>query len=376
LRLPQPGRGQLIRTGLAIVVFGVLPLFAVGLTVGDLASGAAAWGFRDAFLPAAETISGGDSPYPGLDDTSLVRGTAYVYPPLLAILVIPFTWVSSNAAVVIFAVLLVCAVAATLALLDVRDWRCYGLAFLWPPVLAAIHAENVSILMALAAALVWRYRDRAPLAGAALGASIAIKPLLWPLGLWLLVSRGVRAVAWSIAVALALVAGSWAVIEFADVGDYPDLLRRLSELMDEWGYTVYALALDLGVGSAPARLLGLVVAASLLLACVLLAHRKDDRRAYVVAVAAVIAASPIVWMHYFALLLVVVAVAEPRLGPAWFAPLLMYGGEEIANGETYQTALVLFAAALTVGLSLRTSPWPRIARRNRVAPRRLARESP
>ena len=61
--------------------------------------------------------------------------------------------------------------------------------------------------------------------------------------------------------------------------------------------------------------------------------------------AAVIACSPIVWLHYFALLVVVVAVAQPRLGLAWFVPLLMYGAEEIGNGSPAQTAVTLGASA-------------------------------
>ena len=73
------------------------------------------------------------------------------------------------------------------------------------------------------------------------------------------------------------------------------------------------------------------------------------------AVAAVIAVSPIVWLHYFSLLLVVVAVAQPRLGIVWFAPLLMWGSEEITNGTPFQNALTLAAAALTIVLAVRAS---------------------
>jgi hypothetical protein len=70
----------------------------------------------------------------------------------------------------------------------------------------------------------------------------------------------------------------------------------------------------------------------------------------------VIACSPVVWLHYFALLLVVVAVAQPTLGVAWFVPLLMFGSEELQNGTAFQTALTLFAAALTVAVALRVAP--------------------
>ena len=352
---PSPRRIAAIRIA-SIAVFGVLPAFMILTPVVDVMAGNAAWAFRDAFLGAAEAVVRGDSPYPALEDPALERGTAYVYPPLMALLVVPFTWLSANAAAGAFALILVAAVPATLWVAGVRDWRCYGLALLWPPVLSAVHGENISLLMALAAALVWRFRDRPLVAGAALGASIAVKPLLWPLGVWLLVSRRLAAVVWSAAVALVLLVGSWAVIGFAGLRDYPDLVRHLSGLMDEWGYTVYALALDAGAETGPARVLGTLLAAALFAACVVLARRGDDRRAFVLATAAVIASSPIVWLHYFVLLLVVVSVAQPRLGLVWFVPLVMFGSEEVANGTAFQTALALVAAALTIGVALRGSP--------------------
>jgi hypothetical protein len=61
-----------------------------------------------------------------------------------------------------------------------------------------------------------------------------------------------------------------------------------------------------------------------------------------------------VWLNYFVLLVVVVAVAEPKLGAAWFVPLLMYGSASTYNGTTFQNALTIAAAALTVALALRS----------------------
>ena len=73
----------------------------------------------------------------------------------------PWTLLPVGLAEVLFQFLLVAVFVATLALLGVRDWRCYGLAFLWPPVTDAIATGNISILLGLAAAVVWAYRDRA-----------------------------------------------------------------------------------------------------------------------------------------------------------------------------------------------------------------------
>nr|MBA3377099.1 hypothetical protein [Actinomycetota bacterium] len=46
------------------------------------------------------------------------------------------------------------------------------------------------------------------------------------------------------------------------------------------------------------------------------------------------------------------AVAQPRLGVAWFVPLLMYGSEEITNGTTFQNGATIAVAALTVAVAL------------------------
>ena len=344
-----------VRVGTAALL-GFLPLFALFLVVGDLLVGNAGWAFREAFLGAAQAVLDGESPYPmGVEDPDFQRGVGYVYPPVLAFLTIPFTPLSEALAVGLFALILIATVPITLALCGVRDWRCYGLVFLWPGVISGVHVENISLLMALGCALVWHYRDRPAASGAGLGVAMAVKPLLWPLGIWLVATARLRALVWSVLIALALALGSWAAIGFDGLRRYPTLLRELSSGADEWGYSVYALALDLGAGHAVARALWLLLAVAVLAAAVAVARRGDERTAFVLAVAAVIAVSPIVWLHYFSLLLVIVAVAQPRLSIVWFAPLLMWGSEEITNGTPFQNALTLAAAALTVILAVRAS---------------------
>lgn len=364
-----PGRAKLrqplVFAG-TLALFGALPLFAFAVVTLDLAGGGAGWAFREAFLGAAEEVLRGGNPYPGLEDPSLVEGTAYVYPPVVALVTVPFTVVPEGLAVVGFALILAAAVLATLAVLGVRDWRCYGVALLWPAVLSAVHVENITILMGLAAALVWRFRDR-PAGGVSLGVSIAVKPLLWPLVAWLAATRRLSTLAWGAIVAVVLVLASWAAIGFAGFVEYEALLRRLSELMDEWGYSVYALALDLGAGDVAARMLWFAAAACLLAGSVVVSRRGDDRRGFVLAMAAVIACSPIVWLHYFALLLVIVAVAQPRLGWVWFLPLAMYASEELQNGTPLQTGVTLATFAVTVAAALWVCP-PAAEARGRAVP--------
>lgn len=358
----------------SIVLCGLLPLIALYTAFDTIAANRVTPDFRLAYYPAGEALLEGDRIYPA-GDLVLRDGfiVDYLYPPLTAIAVTPFTVVSVDAAELIFASMLVLAFVGTLLILGVRDWRCYGLAFLWPPVLDAVQTENVTIFIGLAAALVWRFRDRQLASGAALGLSFAVKIILWPLAVWLAATRRLTATLWSLVVAAFAVTVTWAAIGFEGLRDYPDLLRRASELQEEESYTVYALALDLGSSSGLARMLWLIVAVSLLVAPAIVARRGDERRAFVLAIAAAIACSPVVWLHYFALLLVAVAVAEPRLAPVWFLglPLQVFITTGVHNGSTFQTAAMLATAALTVVLVL-LRPSSIGWRRGRAAPRPVA----
>jgi hypothetical protein len=218
---------------------------------------------------------------------------------------------------------------------------------------------------------VWACRDRARIAGGALGVSIAAKVFLWPLTVWLVATRRVRAAAWSIGVAAFTLFVSWAVVGFRGLADYPDLVRRLTDRMDERAYTVYALGVDLGLPEAVAWTLWLALAVAVLAASVVRTRRGDEQGAFVLALAAAIAFSPIVWLHYFTLLLVAVAIARPRLAAVWFMgiPLQLVVSTGVYNGSTFQTAAVLAAMALTVALVLAPASW-RLGRTRGYAPSR------
>ena len=73
----------------------VLVFFAVTITVAvvgmSAAQGLLAWDVRFAYLPAAEAVLDGDSPYPALDDPILEDQKGYVYPPQLLLALVPFT---------------------------------------------------------------------------------------------------------------------------------------------------------------------------------------------------------------------------------------------------------------------------------------------
>lgn len=349
-----PSRERVVRLG-SIVFCGVLPaLVLVSAFVAAIGDGSFAIDFRQ-FYRAAESTWAGENPYPTEDALLTASGRPYVYPPLPALLSVPLTLVSLDAAGIAVMVSLALVALAIPWVLGVRDWRCYGIFLLWAPVLSAIQTGNVTLWLVLAAALAWRYRDNVPAGASSAGATLAIKFLLWPLLLWFLVTRRVASALLAAAIGAALLVGSWAVIGFDGMRDYPDLLRRLETVVGDDAYTLFNLVDDLGAPELLARGAWLGLGVGLLGGCVLLARRGDERSAFILALAAALALTPLVWLHYFTFLVVAVAIARPRLGLVWFVPLAMVVSTGTGDPSPVVTAWTLGAAALTVALALRES---------------------
>ncbi len=342
-----------VRSYAAIVFCGLLPAFALIVFYESMTGdGTLAFDFRP-FYRAAGAILDGVSPYPAADDPLTAATGAYVYPPLGALLSIPFRIVPFDVAGVVVMLLLTVSAVAIPFVLGVRDWRCYGVIFLWPPVWNAIQTGNMTLFLGLAAALAWRYRDRRLAAPAAVGVTLAAKFFFWPLAIWFAATRRALSAVLSIAIGLLIIAVSWAAIGFAGLVDYPDLMRRLDDSVGDDSYTLYIVGLDLGLPSAAARGLWLAVGVALVVGLVRAGRRGDERSAFVLAIATALALSPIVWLHYFALLLLVVALAQPRLGLLWFLPLAMVVTPGSGHPTPFETAATLVIAAITIALALR-----------------------
>jgi len=317
------------------------------------------------FLRAADDVRAGDDLYVDPDSVDEQAHAPYAYPPLLAIVLIPATALpddvsgSSPVGVLVSLFLIGCVIGA-LVLLDVRDWRCYPIALLYPPTLENVEYGAIGPLLALLVALAWRYRDRAAPAAASLGAAVALKVFLWPLVVWLAATRRWRAAVGAAAVAAALVLGSWAVIGFDGMADYPALLRKLSDVEAENSYSAYAVLVTLGLPSTLARLVVAAAALGLLALGWRVARggADGDRRSLTFALAAGVVLTPILWLHYLVLLVVPIALARPRLSPLWFVPLAMtvfelldlYRGWPRGDGwallSVAAVVTVVFAAAL------------------------------
>ncbi len=340
-------RTRALAAALSVGAFVVAPAVFYGaafvLTRRDIG-----FDLRYAYLPAGRDVVHGMSPYASSAE-SLIHQTAYVYPPLLAVLASPLTALPIEVASLLAAILFTCAIPTILYLLRVRDWRCYGLALMWAPVFNAVDNVNVSLLLALGLALAWRYRHRPIASAVALGIGVALKIFAWPLLLWQLANRRLRAGAGSIAVAVSAVMLPWAALGFDGLSGYPSLLRRLTTLEQDDSYSLHAALTAVGAPASVARALVLLVVAGLIALVVVLGRKGLDLPSFTCAIAAALAASPIVWQHYLVLLLVPLAIARPTLSIAWFAPLALWASNLRGdNGRLWQTLLVPGVAALLV----------------------------
>jgi glycosyl transferase family 87 len=289
------------------------------------------------YLPAARRLVDGSSPYrPG----DLARGFVFASPPIAGFLFAPFTLVSQTAAEVLLALVMLGVTFLALRLVGVTDWRGYGAAALSAPLVGEFQTANLSALLALCAAVVWRYRDRAWAAGAAAGIGVALKLVPWPLIVFLLLTRRFRAAAWASGIALAGILIPWAAVGFAGFRSYPGLLGQIDRVEGAHGYSLAALIAHLS-GWGTAQAVSYVIGGLLLLLALRL---RADARTFIVCVAAMLLLTPIVWMHYFVLVFVVLGVARPEFSAIWAAPWILWISAHEGPADWWQGLVVLCVA--------------------------------
>jgi len=333
-----------------------LVFFAVVVTAGlvglSAAEGLLAWDVRFAYLPAAEAVLDGRSPYPAHDDPILEEQKGYVYTPQLLFALMPLTPLPVAIASFLVALGMLALLGGTLWVLGVRDVRCYAAAVLWVPAVSGVLLSNVSIPLAFALAILWRYRDDVWPPAVALGISVSVKFLFWPMLVWMLVTRRLRAALLAIALGGAMTAAAWALIGFDGLTGYPDLLRRLSEIQAERSYSIVGMAAELGLSEGVGRALTLAAGGALLAWCAVLARRGDDVRSITCAVASTLVLSPIVWLHYLVVLLVPLAIARPRFSLIWLLPILLWVSPKPGYAEGIATFIPGIAVAIVLAVLL------------------------
>jgi hypothetical protein len=331
-------------TGRRLVELAFCSLILAWQSIGALKRHAFATDFHYAFWPAARHVLQGVSPYPEVLDFSRVP---FIYPAASAVLLTPFALIPRLAADVVFTLVLCGSVVLALRLCGVRDWRCYGVAFLWAPVYSGIQAGNLSLLLALALAAVWRFREHRVAAPAIAAVMVATKVFFWPVVVWLAVRRGLRTATLSISIAAVITLASWSIIDFAGFGAYPDLMRTVTRVEAPISYSFVALELKVGLGLLLATFISTAVGVALLIVAARVQGDEDGRRSFVLTICALLLCSPVVWLHYYAFFVVAIALLRPKFGPLWLAPLLLWPCPMMSTSTWWPVVpLVVFGSAV------------------------------
>ena len=345
---------DLERVARRLVVAGVVVAAVVSMAH-NIAGGQYGFDFHGIWR-AAHTIRAGGNPYPAPDARRLLRtGNPFVLPPLLGVLAVPLSFLSFPAAIVAFNAICVAAFLAALLLIGVRDPRVLAVATLSFPFIASLTLGQPDGILALAAAIAWRRRD-SPAGALAVGALVAAKLLAWPLLAWLLVTRRVRATAVAVAATIILLLGPWALLGFAGLDSYLDLLRADAHGFERRSHSIVALALRLGTSEAA----GIAAAVILGLALTVAIHRIGmnlDFAAFTAAVAFGLVASPILWTHYLVLLYIPLAVSHRRFDAAWLLTALFWISPTEPPPTTIQVLAVILLSVVTA-LATVVKPQP------------------
>jgi hypothetical protein len=375
-----------------VVAFALLPLLLAALIIAvTLGSANFFYDFTGDLYDAGRAILHGRDPYEAaflahLAALQLAGGAPEhtfavpVYPAPALLVVTPLALLGARAAGLIFTLLAIGAMLAGLRLLGVRDWRCYGAAFLSWPLLHSLRLGQVNEFLVLGAGVTWHWRVRLWPAALALASLVAAKLFLWPLGVWLLASGRWRAGLLAAALAAGATIAAWAVIGFDGLSAYPRMLSDLSAVEGAAGVSLISVAAALGLSRAVGDVLTLLATAGLLAGVwwwaragargrVLHAPRCErcercdrcdgercdgdrrdcdgdrcdgdrcdgDRRAFGLAVMAALCCSPIVWPHYLTLVFVPIALLAPALSVLWLVPLLAYlAPVELTGGDIFK----------------------------------------
>lgn len=274
----------------------------------------------------------------------------YLYPPLFAQLIAPLAGVDPLAIGTIFVV--VSFAAAAVALLAIG--RAAGAPrvllagviaalLLIPGGFTTLVTANIEYaIVALLASAIALLPRRPMVAGALIAIAVLWKPLLFPLGLWLLARRERRPIVGALTLGGAAMMGSLVVGGIAPWSDYLRATANLTSMgLVGVTYSLGDLARTL-VGPAALPLLALLFA--LMLGW--LAPRRP-RAALLLAVTGGIFAAPVIWGRYLLLLLPFVVVARDRLARAALFTALAIGTIEPRIDGSDSPALRL---AVTIGV--------------------------
>jgi len=312
----MPG-GKLLTPRLGAFALGVIGLLVILTALVVLPSSAGfGYDFR-AYELAARRLASGVALYPPGTADAYNQGAyadLYLYPPPLAVLLIPITLLGTGAVTTWFVGRLIL-LALGCALLPVRREvriATFGVAMLSFPVLYDLNLGNLSIVLFALSAVVWRWLDR-PLGSVALAAILAVRyPFAVVLIGWLARGRP-RSVAWVVIWGLVIIGLTLPIVGIAGYVDYVTILRGLGDISTGPHNLGLATTLEaIGVGQSVARFavpVGIIFAVAV---TVLAARRRDAEVALVAAFTSALLFGPFFHPHYLVGLLLPAALLADR----------------------------------------------------------------
>jgi len=301
----------------------------------------------------ALSVLHGRSPYSAPNPALLVQNNQFIYPPLDAYALVPVAVLPRALSYVSFLLLSLGGATLALRLLGVTDWRCYGVALLAPSAFFAFSEGALGPLLLLGAAAAWRFRDRKSVVALLVGITALAKLFMWPLIVWLAVTRRWGAAVGAVATGIASALISWAGIGFAGLSQYPRLLRVLDTVQIPKSYSIGGIAWDMGLPDADGTVALAVAAFTGCVAMAYVAKGADgDVLAFMLAVIISLIATPLLWLHYLILLLIPLGLARPGLSWAWAVPILLWitPNPGATPGHTWAPVFVLAVTLALAGL--------------------------
>lgn len=294
------------------------------------------------------------------------------WPAPALLLAVPFDALPVHAADILFFLLSLGAFLVALRIMEVRDPRCIAVALISCPTVTGLLLGNISPLVMLGAAIVWRYRERLVAPAIATTAVVVGKLFLWPLGIWMLMTRRWKMFGISLVAGLVSVVAAWALIGFDGLLQYPQILLNVAIIGERRGCSLTGFLMYLGVPMQMARGLALASAIGLLYMAARLVRRPElEGNAFGLVIIAALCATPVVWAHYMVLLYIPIAILSPRLSYLWFLPMLaMFAATPVMSGTGLAALpLLLGELALMINLSRPLLGWVSVPqlRRSRVA---------
>lgn len=283
--------------------------------------------------------------------TASVTSPRWPMPALLA--ASPLSLLPVGAAEVLFFLICTASVIVCLRMLGVRDSRCVLIALVSTPTVICIDVGNVSTVIMLGLAIGWRFRSHVRSSATTTAILVVGKLFLWPLGVWLLITRRYRSAALAGIYGTVAVAVAWSTIGITRLPVYPTILRDVATIGEGRGCSLVGFLMYLGAPINLARMLALASALLLLLLAAALSRNSEDQtRGFGLVILAALTATPVVWSNYLVILFVPIALISPELSWLWFLPSLAVFAPTDAASTYGLAVLPTLLAELALALAL------------------------